>query len=296
MTGSRELPSNDLITRRTSERRTDNADVVLLDIATNVIANIVFWIGLGLIVAVLARIAQRRFRGFFGLRANQQLIVCLSNLWTTATSTRPRGYTVSLHELRASETITRLFGSASFRLPDLVRGLVDAIYLGGHRYDFHSTVSPSATDDPKHFAGLDSNLIVLGAAARNRIRELYLDENLVSLRVANEQPEDDPHQMPSEEHYVEVLTGPDLGRRITSDSLEIAVVEKVHDTVRGTTVIFCLGRRGDATWAATEYLARNWRTLQREFGDGPFAVCLGFRELGYGYDYHTPRRLLTLRR
>lgn len=270
--------------------------MVLLDIATNVIANIVFWIGLGVTVAGLVRIAQRRFRGFFGLRANQQLIVCLSNLWSTAASTRPRGYAVSLHELRASETITRLFGSASFRLPDLVRGLVDAIYLGGHKYDFHSTVSPSVTDDPKHFSGLDSNLIVIGAAARNRVRELYLDENLVSLRISNEKPKAGPHQLPPEERYVEVLNGPDLGQRITSNSLELAVVEKVHDSARGTTVIFCLGRRGDTTWAATEYLARNWRFLQKEFGDEPFALCLGFHELGYGYDYHSPRRLLTLRR
>lgn len=269
--------------------------MVLLDIATNVIANVVFWIGLGLGVAGLVRIGQRRFRGFFGLRTNQQLIVCLSNLWTTTTSTRPRGYAVSLHELRASETITRLFGSASFRLPDLVRGLVDAIYLGGHRYDFHTTVSPSETDEPQQFAGLDSNLIVVGTAARNRIRKLYLDENLVRLRVSNERPDAGPHQQPPEERHVEVLDGPDRGQLITSDSLELAVVEKVHDTVRGTTVIFCLGRRGDTTWAASEYLARNWRALRKEFGDGPFAVCLGFRDPGYGYDYHPPRRLLTLR-
>lgn len=73
------------------------------------------------------------------------------------------------------------------------------------------------------------------------------------------------------------------------------MVEKIHDTARGTTVVFCLGRRGDTTRAATEYLARNWRSLQREFGDRPFALGLGFRDLGYEYDYHPPRRLLTLR-
>ncbi|MBN6037366.1 hypothetical protein [Amycolatopsis sp. 195334CR] len=50
---------------------------MLLDIATNVIANILFWLGLGFAVAAMARIAQRRFRGFFGLHTNQQLVVCL---------------------------------------------------------------------------------------------------------------------------------------------------------------------------------------------------------------------------
>ncbi|MGW7531280.1 hypothetical protein [Amycolatopsis sp. NPDC054798] len=268
---------------------------MLLDIATNVIANIVFWIGLGLASAALVRIAQRRFRRFFGLHAHPHLIVCLSNLWTTTTSTRPRGYSVSLHELRASEAITRLFGSASFRLPDLVRGLVDAIYLGSHKYDFHTTVSPAATDDPQHFTALGSNLIVTGAAPRNRIRRLYLDENLASLRLSTEHPDTDPHQPEPGTRYAEVLNGPDLGHQVTSDSLALAVVEKVHDTVRGTTVIFCLGCQADTTWASTEYLARNWRLLRREFGDRPFAICLGFRELDYSYAYHPPRRLHTLR-
>ncbi|GAA1023810.1 MULTISPECIES: hypothetical protein [Amycolatopsis] len=268
---------------------------MLLDIATNVIANIMFWLGLGLAVAMMARIAQRRFRSFFGLHTNQQLIVCLSNLWTTATSSRPRGYSISLHELRASEAITRLFGSASFRLPDLVRGLVDAIYLGRHRYDFRNNVSPASSDDPKHFSDLSGNLIVVGAATRNSIRRLYLRENLISLRISNEYSDTDDQRPPPEMKYVEVLNGADLGQLVTSESLDLAVVEKIHDTARGTTVIFCLGRRGDTTWAATEYLARNWRSLQREFGDKPFALCLGFRDPGYQYDYHTPRRLLTLR-
>ncbi|MFD5830734.1 hypothetical protein [Lentzea sp. NPDC060358] len=260
---------------------------MLADIASNVIANIVFWLGLGLAAAATVRVGQRRFRRFFGLDANQQLAVCLSNTWNAETSARPRGYSVSLHELRAAEAVTRLFGSASFRLPDLVRGLVDAIYLGGHRYDFHMTVSPAPADDPKRFAELGGNLVVVGAAARNGVRGLYLDENLVNLRLGTEAGAD--------ERFVEVLGGADVGRRITSDSLELAVVERVHDAARGTTVVFCLGRHGDTTWAATEYLVRNWRGLEKEFGDRPFALCLGFQDLGYGYDYRPPRRLDVLR-
>ncbi|MBN6037365.1 hypothetical protein [Amycolatopsis sp. 195334CR] len=181
-----------------------------------------------------------------------------------------------------------MFGSASFRLPDLVRGLVDAIYLGRHRYDFRNTVSPAPGDDPEQFPELSGNLVVVGAAPRNSIRRMYLRENLVSLRISVEEPDTD-------ERYAQVLSGADLGRRITSDSLDLAIVEKVHDTARGTTVVFCLGRRGDTTWAATEYLARNWRSLQREFGDAPFALCLGFRDPNYEYDYHPPRRLLAIR-
>ncbi|MFD9705884.1 hypothetical protein, partial [Lentzea sp. NPDC059081] len=140
---------------------------------------------------------------------------------------------------------------------------------------------------PKQFAELNGNLVVVGAAARNSVRRLYLDENLVTLRLSTEAE--------AEERFAEVLGGAEVGRRITSDSLELAVVERVHDAARGTTVVFCLGRHGDTTWAATEYLVRNWRSLEREFGDRPFALCLGFQDLGYGYDYRPPRRLGVLR-
>lgn len=273
-----------------STRHTRNADQVLADIASNVIANIVFWIGLGLAAAGTVRVGQRRFRRFFGLDTNQQLVVCLSNVWNSSASTRPRGYSVTLHELRASEGVNRLFGSASFRLPDMVRGLVDAIYLGRHRYDFRTSVSPSTSDDPKQFTELSGNLVVVGGAVRNSIRRLYLDENLVSLRLSNELEEAGPRQ----QQFAEVLGGADVGRKITSEALELAVVERVRDAARGTTVVFCLGRRGDTTWAATEFLVRNWRNLEREFGDRPFALCLGFRDVSYSYNYHPPRRLAVV--
>lgn len=46
-----------------------------------------------------------------------------------------------------------------------------------------------------------------------------------------------------------------------------AIVEKCRDPERGTIVFFCLGIRGDGSWAATEYLIRNWKHLAAEFDD-----------------------------
>ncbi|MFD9705838.1 hypothetical protein, partial [Lentzea sp. NPDC059081] len=154
---------------------------MLADIASNVIANIVFWLGLGLVAAATVRVGQRRFRRFFGLTSTEQLAVCLSNTWNAQASARPRGYSASLHELRAAEAVTRLFGSASFRLPDMVRGLVDAIYLGGHRYDFHLTVSPATTDDPKPPAASKHPTVLVNAAVRIRVGTIYLEEDVVTL-------------------------------------------------------------------------------------------------------------------
>lgn len=39
------------------------------------------------------------------------------------------------------------------------------------------------------------------------------------------------------------------------------------------------------TWAATEYVARNWRSRHQAFGDRPFALCLGFGGLRLPTDH-----------
>jgi len=268
---------------------------ILKDILTNVVANLIFWLGLGLIVGLTVRFGQRKFQKFFGLCVNQYLTVCLSNLWSTEISRRPRGYAVALHELRASEAITRLFGSASFRLPDMVRGLVDTVWTGSRDYEFQTAVSPATTEDPRKFEYLASNLIVIGAAARNSIRRLYLDSNTVSMKFSNELPEADFHQLPKDQLAVRILVGENAGTEITS-TYELAILEKILDHQRDTIVFFCAGIRGDTTWATTEYLVRSWRALLQEFGSGPFALCLGFRPQDYRYDYSEPIRLHTCRR
>jgi hypothetical protein len=39
-------------------------------------------------------------------------------------------------------------------------------------------------------------------------------------------------------------------------------------------IFFCLGKRADSSWATTEYLARNWNSLAREFDDSDFLIYL----------------------
>jgi hypothetical protein len=267
---------------------------VIRDIFTNVVANFIFWLGLGVTVGIIARFGQRNFRKFFGLDKNKHLTACLSNLWSTETSDRSRGYWVGLHELRASEAIARLFGTASFRLPDIVRGLVDAIWTGSRVYEFQTTVSPAKTDDPHDFDHLVNNMIVVGGASRNSIRRLYIDSDMVSMKLSNELPKASPHQPPRDQFDVYILVERDPGVHITS-AHELAILEKIIDPQHGTVVFFCAGLRGNTTWAATEYLVRSWRDLAKEFGTDPFAVCLGFRPQRYRYDYSGPLRLHTCR-
>jgi hypothetical protein len=88
-----------------------------------------------------------------------------------------------------------------------------------------------------------------------------------------------------------VTRGEDKGEYPLGD-VNPAIVEKCRDPERGTTVFFCLGIRGDGSWAATEYLIRNWKHLAAEFDDRDFVVCLGFPKTEkHLEDYKEPIRL-----
>jgi len=80
--------------------------------------------------------------------------------------------------------------------------------------------------------------------------------------------------------------------KVNFTDVNLALIEKCHDPDRGTTLFFCVGFRGDGSWAATEYLVRNWKRLAAEFGDADFVVCLGFPQTEkYAEEYREPLRL-----
>jgi hypothetical protein len=144
-------------------------------LAGNVAANFVFWALLGITFWAVSATVARRFSRFFGLVRANSVAVFVSNLWTpqASRSGRPVGYTIALHELWAAQSVDRLFGSAPLRLPDLVRGLVDALWLR-QRMQCSVEVSPLKGED----ADLDRTLIVVGSSARNSVRARYVQAGL----------------------------------------------------------------------------------------------------------------------
>jgi len=269
----------------------------LSGLLSNVTANLVFWLLLGAVVTITVRLGQRRFRRFFGCDNVARLTSCLSNLWSPSASSRPIGYTVSLHEMRAAENVNRLFASASFRLPDLVRGLVDAVWLGSYPIEYKTDVSPAMSGDPTAYLIDRGNIVVLGGARRNSIRALYLTENSLLLKLRNEAGgEFGTWPVNDEDAGLEVLAGAQRGEILPCPSGKaLAVIERIHDQTRGYVAFFCFGYRADTTWAATEHLLRNWRRLQSEFGNAPFAIGLAFTPLNYGYSPTAAVRVFTLR-
>jgi hypothetical protein len=244
----------------------------LLGLVSNIVANIVFWVLLGAVFWAFSTAVARRFSRFFGLVRVRSVAVFLSNLWTLEGSPtgRPEGYTISLHELRAAQSVEKLFGSAPLRLPEVVRGLVDALWLR-RQVQCATEVCPLQAGD----ADLDRNLIIVGSAVRNSVRARYVRAGLPSAILTGEDATPDDLLKRGKTQSITILRG---GSRsvVTLVDANLAIVEKCHDPDRGTTLFFCLGKRGDSTWAATEYLVRNWGNLAREFDDGEFVICLGF--------------------
>jgi hypothetical protein len=119
-------------------------------------------------------------------------------------------------------------------------------------------------------ADLDRNLIVVGGSARNSVRARYVQARLPTAILTGED------QVPvKQEQSITIIRG-GTESKVNLAEVNVALIEKCRDPDRGTTVFFCLGIRADGSWAATEYLARNWKRLAAEFGDTDFVVCLGF--------------------
>lgn len=146
-----------------------------LGIVRIVLANLIFWLLLGVTFWVVSRVVIRRFLRFFGLARVNSIGIYLSNLWNPQASLTGRtvGYTISLHELQAAQSVEKLFGSSPLRLPDIVRGLVDALWLR-RRIQSATDVSPVEEAD----VDLDRNLVIIGGSMRNSARARYVKVQL----------------------------------------------------------------------------------------------------------------------
>lgn len=212
-----------------------------------------------------------------------RIAIYLSNLWTPIRSSRPEGYMISLHELRAGQSVDKLFASAPLRLPDLVRGLVDSLWLRAH-VECTTEVCPLSAED----ADLDRNLIIVGSSARNSVRARYVQAAVPTAIITGE--DTDPGTS-YRETTITIFRSGSRGEVKLADA-NLAIVEKCRDPERGTVLFFCLGPRADSSWGATEYLVRNWQRLSREFRDRDFVICLGFpNSEKYMEEYKEPLRL-----
>ncbi|CAG1008698.1 hypothetical protein ANAEL_03707 [Anaerolineales bacterium] len=244
-----------------------------IDLLLNIAANIIFWLGLGLFVryAIINR-SRARFLKFFGFTNDKSLVVYLSNLWVPKYKEKPWGRVLSGHEFDVTRTVNNLFGSAPLNLPELVRGLIDNFWLD-KKPEVSVQVSP--LNDK---LDLSCNMIVVGSALKNSVRRYFASRNLLYVTITNE-PNEPPEDIFTNllEPSFTVMRGKLKGEIVKRQGqYNVAVIEKVYNDETLSTVFLCAGLRGDSSWVATEYLARNWRGLYSKFGTKDFVRCLWY--------------------
>lgn len=248
----------------------------LIDLLVNIVANLIFWLGLGTFAYyVIFRKTLSEFLTFFGLDRNRRLTVYLSNLWLPSMKQEPWSRIVSGHEFRVTKTMHSLFGSAPVSLPELVQGLVDKFFLG-EKIDLGIEVSPQSDG-----IELVNNMVVVGATTKNSVRRQFVEKGMVYVTIDGEptvppKQDEDILTNPLQERFI-VTRGKRAGEAIERGGrYSLAILERIRNEQDDTVVFMCTGLRGIGSWAATEYLARNWRKLSHEFGDRNFARCLWF--------------------
>lgn len=258
-----------------------------LNVLGNVLANLVFWAGLGSLAWLAILTTHRKLINFFGLRGNKTLIVYLSNAYES-TKEKPIGGLISEHEFHVVETVRNLFGSASYRYPEMVKGLVDSFWLG-EDIKLKFLVSPQQNDKIQF-----KNMIVVGGASRNLVRKLYIESGYVKLTSSSEEPQQKGTCLT--QNYIRIVKGIRKGEIVEDQGkYNLALIEKIYDGERRITVFMCSGSRADSSWASVEYLIRHWRDLQSGSRNRPFALCLGFpQSQDYMQGYMEPKMLTEL--
>lgn len=239
------------------------ARAVGLEILSNALGNLVFWLAAGLLFWVVSRVVQRRVIRFFGLDNQSTVTITLSNLWSPTPGATQAKYMISLHESWASQSISSLFGRAPLRLPDIVRGFVDSLWL-------RSPVQVRTLVSNPLLAGTlgPGCNVVVGAAKKNRGRSDLVAAEGVTATLDIEVAGNDVGKI----H----ICLPSGQKQTVTTTAQAAIVERVRVDGSNTFIFTCLGSSADGTWCAVEYLSRHWKELYKRFGAGPFVVCLAF--------------------
>lgn len=261
----------------------------LVGVLGNIVANVAFWGLLGFAFWSLAKASQARFLRFLATPESSRITVMVSNLWQAHASDRPIGFTISKHELHAAQAISSFLGRAPGQLPDIVRGLVDQVWLRS-RVECTVDVSPPSLVTTE----LAECTFVIGGAARNSHRRHFVEHNVPAAMLENEL--EIGRRVRSDQVRKVIINRANGDHQTVQSEQGIAVVEKAFIPGRQCAIFFCHGARADGSWVAAEYLVRNWRSLEREFRNEPFVVCLGFpRSDDFIEEYVEPSILARVR-
>lgn len=171
------------------------------------------------------------------------------------------------NELAVIQPLTNLFHSRALgNLSAPMRR-----WLGAKVHWAFQGIYPLVSPSPEKTSQVEpTNTLVVGSEYYNTAGELYMETG-------------DPFlEMPENSETIRVRKGPrsgDVFRRRPNHIDDVAILEKLLDEVRGTTIFLAAGLGVVGTRGAVQYLIDDWATLQKDFGDKPFAVCLRFQDI-----------------
>jgi hypothetical protein len=241
------------------------------NIITSTLANFIFWFLLGFIFWVYIIFVEVKLIRFFGMRKKKILRVYTSNLWKQATE-KSKAYVASGHELNVATSVNNLFGSVPYRLPELVRGLIDGFWIS-QKIDVEVKISPINCDNM-----FFTNMILIGGTPKNSIRRYYYRKSMISLSLVGESGEDiQGSTVKILSPRIKILKGMRKDEEVTYP-YNLALIEKVFDREHNVKVFMCTGLRADSSWLAVEFLIENWKELYKKYKEDEFALCIGFPE------------------
>jgi hypothetical protein len=229
----------------------------ILDIVTNIIANIVFWLAGGLTVAFLVGRKRRKLLDFFGLGKDNRLVVYMTSR-PVYEPFNERG--VPSEELQLVSTISSLFSSSRLGpIPEAFSGLIDSFWLI-KRPSIEFLASPQHAEDVRPVSA-----ICVGGPAYN-VATAYYSKTCTPYFVLSYE---------NEEWSVRILRGSKAGKTIIADEgWDLGILNKCYDVKNATTVFIAAGMGINGTIAAAYHLVANWKALQAMYKDQEFGLCL----------------------
>ena len=229
----------------------------IIDILSNIIANIVFWLAGGLTVAFVVGRKRRKLVAFFGLGKQNRLLVYMTSR-PVYQPFNERG--VPSEEFQLVPTISSLFLSGQLGpVPEAFSGLIDSFWLI-KRPSIEFLASPQDAEEIRF-----ANTICVGGPAYNAATAYYSKACSPYFALSYER----------KEWRVRILRGSKAGESIIADEgWDLGILNKCYDVEHGSTIFIVAGMGINGTIAAAEHLVANWQTLQAAYKAQEFGLYL----------------------
>lgn len=265
-------------------------------VASNVLANLLFWGGGGALVWLGILVGRRRkLARFFGLRNGTSYTVYLSGYLIEKYAVKdrdgvPRGHqglAIPEYEFQSIPVLNRVLSVANSPIvPDLFRGLIDGLWLLSLPTVQYVPSPQTFTDTPI------SSVLCIGGPKFNAVTEYFLRTRGALFFTQFKDPD-------SKRWRIVVNTGSRkdevIGADLPKTEVDVGYVQRLVDTESGAVVFLLAGLGVNGTRAAAHYLEANWLKLYARFGNRDFGVVFKCPDVRVDLDgYLKITELLTL--